>query len=83
MDRECNKCVYHTSGSCSAWECTGTKTVEDVRADAIDEVICILKHRNTTILENGYEYHGYDDEELEEIAEQLKEQKNESNNSIY
>lgn len=47
------------------------------RADAIDEVIHILKHQNTTILENGYEYHGYDDEELEEIAEQLKERVNE------
>lgn len=47
----------------------------DERAKTIEEIICILKHRNTTILENGYEYHGYDDDELDEIAEQLKEQK--------
>ena len=50
---------------------------KQIRADAIEEVICILKHRNTTILQNGYEYHGYDDDELEEIATELKEQKNE------
>lgn len=50
--------------------------IKQGRADAIDEVIYILKHRNTTILENGYEYHGYDDEELEEVAEQLKKEQN-------
>lgn len=33
MERDCNYCVYHSSGSCAAWECTGTKTVDDIRAD--------------------------------------------------
>lgn len=33
MERNCNYCVYHSSGSCAAWECTGTKTVDDIRAD--------------------------------------------------
>ena len=33
MNRECDKCVYHTSGSCSQWECKGTTTINDVRAD--------------------------------------------------
>lgn len=45
MDRDCNKCIHHTSGSCSAWECTGTKTVDDVRADALAEVEEAMYHQ--------------------------------------
>lgn len=33
MDRECNKCVYRASGSCSHWECKGVTTIDDIRAD--------------------------------------------------
>lgn len=33
MDRDCNKCVYHTSGSCSQWECKGTTPIDDIRAE--------------------------------------------------
>ena len=41
-DRECNRCVYHSSGSCSAWECEGTKTVKDIKTDTINECIRIV-----------------------------------------
>ena len=50
MNRECNKSVYHASGSCSAWECKGTKTVEDViretRKEVLDEVYVIAINEN-------------------------------------
>ena len=36
MDRDCDKCVYHTSGSCSKWECDFT-TISDIRNRAIEE----------------------------------------------
>ena len=37
MDRDCDKCVYHTSGSCSKWECDFT-TISDIRNRTIDEI---------------------------------------------
>lgn len=38
MDRECNKCVYSTrDGNCRKWSCEGTKTVEDIKAEARKE----------------------------------------------
>lgn len=33
MDRECDKCVYHTSGSCSRWYCE-YKTVEQIKTES-------------------------------------------------
>lgn len=38
MDRDCDKCVYHTSGSCSKWECDFT-TISDIRNKTIDDFI--------------------------------------------
>lgn len=35
-ERNCGKCVYHTDGSCSRWECEMT-TIEDVKKNAIRE----------------------------------------------
>lgn len=67
MDRDCNKCIHHTSGSCSAWECTGTVTVEDVKADAIDEVIDLYNEMHGSLATNVYEFG--------ERLKQLKEQK--------
>lgn len=36
MERDCNKCVHHISGSCDAWECH-METLEDYRGKVIDE----------------------------------------------
>lgn len=56
MERNCNYCVYHSSGSCAAWECTGTKTVDDIRADerkkVIDEIyVKVINNDYDTIIE--------------------------------
>lgn len=61
MNRECNKCVFHASGSCSAWECQGTTTVEDVireiRKEVLDEVYVIAINENhDTLLERLQEH---------------------------
>lgn len=32
MDRDCNKCVWHTDGNCKKWDCE-YKTVEDIKAE--------------------------------------------------
>ena len=41
MDRDCKNCVYHSSGSCSQWDCNFT-TTNDVRNKAIDDFKKIL-----------------------------------------
>ena len=35
MNRNCEKCIYHISGNCSAWDCKMT-TLEDYKAEVID-----------------------------------------------
>jgi hypothetical protein len=35
MNRNCEKCIYHISGYCSAWDCKMT-TLEDYKAEVID-----------------------------------------------
>ena len=35
MNRDCKNCVYHSSGSCSKWDCEFT-TVDDVKNKAVD-----------------------------------------------
>lgn len=63
MDRDCKNCVYHSSGSCSQWNCNFT-TTNDVRNNAIDDTVkAIKKLRAFTILE---------EEEIDEMARQLK-----------
>lgn len=37
-NRNCNECVYSTrDGFCRKFECAGTVTVEDIKAETIDE----------------------------------------------
>jgi len=44
MDRECNKCVYSTrDGNCRKWSCEGTKTVEDIKAEARKETVMYVR----------------------------------------
>jgi hypothetical protein len=63
MDRDCKNCVYHSSGSCSQWDCNFT-TTNDVRNEAIDDTVkAIKKLRAFTVLE---------EEEIDEMARQLK-----------
>lgn len=38
MNRECNKCIHHTSGMCDSWECK-MQTVEDVKKKAVKEYV--------------------------------------------
>ena len=42
--RDCNKCIHHISGSCSAWKCE-MQTLEDYRNKVIDEFAERLKER--------------------------------------
>ena len=46
MDRECNKCIHHTSGMCSSWDCK-MQTVEDLKREtrekAIDDFVEALR----------------------------------------
>lgn len=40
MDRNCDKCIHHTSGMCDSWECkmqTVEGLVKETRAKAIEE----------------------------------------------
>lgn len=44
MDRNCSKCVHHTSGGCSKWECTGTVTIKDVKEEALNDLLDSIKN---------------------------------------
>lgn len=44
MERDCNRCVYSTrDGNCRKWSCEGTETVNDIRAEVIEEVENLMK----------------------------------------
>lgn len=63
MDRDCKNCVYHSSGSCSQWDCNFT-TVNDVRNKAVDDTVKAIKDLYTfTILE---------EEEIDKMTRRLK-----------
>lgn len=36
-ERDCSKCIHHISGSCSAWNCNGTVTLDEVKAEAYEQ----------------------------------------------
>lgn len=38
MERECNKCIHHTSGMCSSWDCK-MQTVDDAKKEAVKEYV--------------------------------------------
>lgn len=73
--RDCNKCIHHISGSCSAWECD-MQTLEDYRDKAIDEFASELENHSI------YADIGKGDEvkkewvspvtRIKEVAEQMK-----------
>lgn len=65
MNRDCKNCVYHSSGSCSKWDCEFT-TVDDVRNKAIDDFVEAIdkEDREEPLILDMYT--------IKEIAEQLK-----------
>lgn len=77
MDRECNKCIHHTGGSCSSFECN-MQTLEEhdkeVRAKAIEEYAERIRDWQKEIYQNG-KYAGELDflfKHIDEIAKELK-----------
>lgn len=38
MDRDCDKCIYHSSGGCSQWECNFT-TVADLMDKTVEDIV--------------------------------------------
>lgn len=59
MDRDCNQCVYSTrEGGCRKYKCEGTKTVEDIRAEVIEEIkeLAQLNLIEAMDLENATKY---------------------------
>ena len=65
--RDCNKCIHHISGSCSAWECE-MQTLEDYRNKVIDEFAERLHSKITAEIDDCAD----ELEWIEEIAEQMK-----------
>ena len=63
MDRDCKNCVYHSSGSCSQWDCNFT-TTNDVRNKAIDNFTKAVEDAGLIFVDDMFK--------LEELAEQLK-----------
>lgn len=74
MERDCNKCVHHISGSCDAWECH-METLEDYRGKVIDETcLKIFNHLLIEIEWNRVLVEDWDAlaEDFKDIAERLK-----------
>lgn len=65
--RDCNKCIHHISGSCSAWECE-MQTLEDYRNKAIDEFVERLYSKIIAEIDDCAD----ELEWIDEIAEKLK-----------
>lgn len=65
--RDCNKCIHHISGSCSAWECE-MQTLEDYRNKVIDEFAERLHLKITAEIDDCAD----ELEWIEEIAERMK-----------
>ena len=40
-ERNCNKCIHHTSGNCDSWDCK-MQTVEDVKKEAVNEYVKVV-----------------------------------------
>ena len=51
-ERNCDKCIHHTSGNCDSWDCK-MQTVEDVKKEAVNEYVkAVVKE----LQENGSRY---------------------------
>ena len=52
-ERNCNKCIHHTSGNCDSWDCK-MQTVEDVKKEAVNEYVKAVVEELETI-KDGYD----------------------------
>lgn len=70
--RDCNKCIYHISGSCSAWECE-MQTLEDYRNKVIDEFAKRLKEKSIDMEHLGNDTYGSISwRDIDEIAKEMR-----------
>lgn len=64
MERNCQKCIHHISGSCCKWNCE-MQTLEDYRNKVIDEFADRLKSESY----NGYAtLEDYCEDTIESVA---------------
>ena len=77
MERNCDKCIHHTSGMCDSWDCK-MQTVEglkkEVREKTIEEFAERIRDWQKEIYQNG-KYAGELDflfKHIDEIAKELK-----------
>ena len=54
MERNCNKCIHHTSGNCDSWNCK-MQTVEDAKKEAVNEYVKSVVEELETI-KDGYDH---------------------------
>ena len=40
-ERNCDKCIHHTSGNCDIWDCK-MQTVEDMKNEAVNEYVKVV-----------------------------------------
>ena len=61
-ERNCDKCIHHTSGMCDSWNCK-MQTVEDVKNESVNEYVkSVVKELETikdrydhSCLDNAYQ----------------------------
>ena len=74
MDRNCDKCIHHTSGMCDSWDCK-MQTVEglkkEVREKAIEEFAVALKEKCKEKMD-VFGFGTLDVWEINKIAKELK-----------
>ena len=64
-ERNCDKCVYgRRSGNCTAWNCKGTVTVEDIKAEARKSAVEDSFNALLLMIKNGYDYPNKEFEEM-------------------
>ena len=57
-ERNCNKCIHHTSGMCDSWDCN-MQTVEDVKNEAVNEYVKSVVEE-LEALKDGYDHSCFD-----------------------
>lgn len=81
-DRNCKMCVYYSENGCSQFNCQGTTTVDDIKAEErayILKMIETIESNNLYCLEdmcnNSHKESGCAECALEYVIKRLKEQK--------
>ena len=73
-ERNCDKCIHHTSGNCDSLDCK-MQTVEDVKNEAVNEYVKVVveefdKKYNNSLWIKGNEEFSITRDELIEIVKQ-------------